>query len=68
MNFPTFMHQININITYSTDPNDLNRPLEGLSGGDLQILEDWITRFQEKYPIVGNVVDAPSIVADKKNV
>ncbi|KAL4295654.1 hypothetical protein GQ457_12G007520 [Hibiscus cannabinus] len=44
----------------SFKPEDLTGNLEGLSAEELGVLEDWESKFIEKYPVVGRVVPAPN--------
>ena len=40
----------------STEANDCNGNLEGLSAAEMDSLRDWESRFYHKYPIVGDVI------------
>lgn len=40
----------------SFDPNDLTGNIEGLDSSELEVLQDWEYKFQEKYAKVGHIV------------
>lgn len=40
----------------SFDPNDLTGNIEGLEPSELEVLQDWEYKFQEKYAKVGQIV------------
>jgi hypothetical protein len=46
-------------LTFSLDPKDLDRPVEGLTVTDLEILDEWVDKYQACYPCLGTLVDAP---------
>jgi hypothetical protein len=50
----------------------LNQSLDGLSFSELQTLQQWIDLFEPKYPVIGRVMNAPSLKTtsddEKKNV
>mmetsp|Transcript_24987 Transcript_24987/g.62764 ORF Transcript_24987/g.62764 Transcript_24987/m.62764 type:complete len:185 (-) Transcript_24987:48-602(-) len=47
----------------STDPKDVSSDISDLSGDELETLDNWISLFKSKYPVVGNVITSESAVA-----
>ena len=43
----------------SFKPQDINGNLEGLDASELEILQDWEDKFEEKYVKVGQLVPEP---------
>ncbi|KAE8658611.1 putative steroid-binding protein 3 [Hibiscus syriacus] len=52
----------------SFKPEDLTGNLEGLSAEELGVLEDWESKFIEKYPVVGRVVTSTNSSENGDNV
>ena len=44
----------------STSASDLNRDVSDLESEDIKVLQDWITKLEAKYPIVGYCTNAPN--------
>ena len=43
----------------STDPKDVgNASLDGLGQDEIDTLNQWIAKFESKYPVVGNLTSA----------
>jgi len=41
----------------SLDPADVSRDVSDLTADELKVLDDWVVKFEAKYPAVGRVVD-----------
>ena len=41
----------------SLDPADVSRDVSDLTADELKTLDDWVVKFEAKYPAVGHVVD-----------
>lgn len=41
----------------SLDPADVSRKVSDLTAEELKVLDDWVVKFEAKYPAVGRVVD-----------
>ncbi|XP_076923625.1 membrane steroid-binding protein 2-like [Bidens hawaiensis] len=53
----------------SFEPSDLTGNIEGLSASELEVLEDWEAKFEEKYVKVGQLVsERTSTVEDETKV
>ncbi|XP_076893164.1 membrane steroid-binding protein 2-like [Bidens hawaiensis] len=53
----------------SFEPSDLTGNIEGLSASELEVLEDWEAKFEEKYVKVGQLVsERTSTVKDETKV
>ena len=47
----------------SFEPSDLTGNIDGLSASELEVLEDWEAKFEEKYVKVGQLVSEKTTAA-----
>ncbi|KAI3678017.1 hypothetical protein L6452_37296 [Arctium lappa] len=50
----------------SFEPSDLTGNIEGLSSSELEVLEDWEAKFEEKYVKVGQLVSEKTSIDDNE--